>query len=103
MNKSDLIDGLANKLGTTRIEAENVIDFLVGDIGAALLRGERLVISGFCTLIVFSRDERLVNFGCFLRAPLDRHDDLQSFMSLRGETEHDALPADVGAGSDRLL
>jgi len=58
MTKTELIDGLANKLGVNKSEAEKAINIVLEDIVAALRQGERVNISGFGTFSVSSRRPR---------------------------------------------
>ncbi len=58
MTKTELIDGLANKLGVNKAEAEKAINIVLDDIVAALRQGERVNISGFGTFSVSSRRPR---------------------------------------------
>ena len=58
MTKTELIDGLANKLGIHRAEAEKAINIVLDDITAALRQGDRVNISGFGTFSVSVRKPR---------------------------------------------
>ncbi len=58
MTKTELIDGLANKLGVSKSEAERAINVVLEDIVAALRQGERVNISGFGTFSVSNRRPR---------------------------------------------
>lgn len=58
MTKADLIEGLANKLGLNRIDAEKAVNFVLDDIITALKQGERVNISGFGTFSVSDRNAR---------------------------------------------
>jgi DNA-binding protein HU-beta len=58
MTKAEMIDGLANKLGLARADAEKAINVILDDIVAALKLGERVNISGFGTFSVSSREAR---------------------------------------------
>ncbi|HTT74841.1 MAG TPA: HU family DNA-binding protein [Candidatus Binataceae bacterium] len=58
MTKADLIEGLANKLGLNRIDAEKAVNLVLDDIIAALKQGERVNISGFGTFSVSDRNAR---------------------------------------------
>ncbi|HUN59854.1 MAG TPA: HU family DNA-binding protein [Candidatus Binataceae bacterium] len=58
MTKADLIEGLANKLGLNRIDAEKAVNFVLDDIITALKQGERVNISGFGTFSVSDRHAR---------------------------------------------
>ena len=58
MTKTELIEGLANKLGMHKSEAEKAINIILDDIIAALRQGERVNISGFGTFSVSERQAR---------------------------------------------
>ena len=58
MTKADLIEGLANKLGLNRNEAEKAVNVVLDDIIGALKQGERVNISGFGTFSVATRQAR---------------------------------------------
>ena len=58
MTKADLIEGLSNKLGMNKNEAEKAVNIMLDDIINALKAGERVNISGFGTFAVSSREAR---------------------------------------------
>src|SRR5215813_1030412 len=58
MTKTELIEGLANKLGMHKSEAEKAINIVLDDIIAALKQGDRVNISGFGTFSVSARQAR---------------------------------------------
>src|SRR5579864_2789478 len=58
MTKAELIEGLSNKLGLPKAEAEKAINIVLDDIVAALRTGDRVNISGFGTFSVSSRQAR---------------------------------------------
>jgi DNA-binding protein HU-beta len=58
MTKADLIEGLANKLGMGKGEAEKAVNIVLDDIINALKLGERVNISGFGTFSVSTRQAR---------------------------------------------
>src|SRR5258708_39755723 len=58
MTKTDLVEGLSNKLGLVKIDAERVVDCVLDAITAALKQGDRVNISGFGTFGVSMRDAR---------------------------------------------
>jgi DNA-binding protein HU-beta len=58
MTKADLIEGLANKLGMGKGEAERAVNIVLDDIINALKQGERVNISGFGTFSVSTRQAR---------------------------------------------
>ena len=58
MTKVDLVEGLSNKLGVTKSEAERAVDSLIEDIINALKQGDRVNISGFGAFAVSNREAR---------------------------------------------
>jgi DNA-binding protein HU-beta len=58
MTKADLIEGLANKLGIGKGEAERAVNIVIDDITNALKQGERVNVSGFGTFSVSTRQAR---------------------------------------------
>jgi len=58
MTKADLIDGLANKLGLNKNEAEKAVNIILDDVINALKQGDRVNISGFGTFSVSTRQAR---------------------------------------------
>jgi DNA-binding protein HU-beta len=58
MTKADLIEGLANKLGLNKGEAEKAVNIMLDDIINALKQSERVNISGFGTFAVSTRAAR---------------------------------------------
>ena len=58
MTKADLIEGLSNKLGMNKGEAEKAVNIVLDDIINALKQGERVNISGFGTFAVSMREAR---------------------------------------------
>ncbi|MGH7897368.1 MAG: HU family DNA-binding protein [Candidatus Binatia bacterium] len=58
MTKSDLVDRLAAKAELSRPRAEELVDFLLGDITEALKKSEKVNISGFGTFTVSNRKAR---------------------------------------------
>ena len=58
MTKTDLIEGLSNKLGLVKIEAERVVDGVLDAITEALKQGDRVNLSGFGTFAVSAREAR---------------------------------------------
>ena len=55
MNKSELIDALAGKLGVGKREAQNSVDALLDTITRAVVTGEKVAITGFG---IFEKVER---------------------------------------------
>ncbi len=59
MTKTELIEGLANKLPLNKAEAEKAINIVLDDIISALKQGQRVNISGFGTFSVSTRQARV--------------------------------------------
>ena len=58
MTKTDLIEGLSNKLGMNKGDAEKAVNIMLDDIINTLKAGERVNISGFGTFAVSMREAR---------------------------------------------
>ncbi len=58
MNKSDLIDAVANATGSSKVDAQKSVDAALDAISGALASGEKVSISGFGTFEVRSRAAR---------------------------------------------
>jgi DNA-binding protein HU-beta len=58
MNKSDLIETLANRLGVAKSEAEKVLNTFVDIVTEALKKGDEVNISGFGQFSVSNRAAR---------------------------------------------
>ncbi len=58
MTKAELIEGLSNKLGMGKADAEKAINVVLDDITGALRSGDRVNISGFGTFSVSERAAR---------------------------------------------
>lgn len=59
MNKQEVIDALAVKLGGSRAEAEKALDAFVGVVMDALRTGQEVNISGFGSFSVSNRAARM--------------------------------------------
>lgn len=59
MNKAELVLAVAEKVGVSKREAEEVVDTLLGEVTNALLKGEEVKLTGFGTLSVKTRAERV--------------------------------------------
>lgn len=59
MNKQEVIDALAVKLGGTRIEAEKALDAFVAVVTESLRHGQEINISGFGSFTVSDRAARM--------------------------------------------
>ena len=58
MHKDKLVDSIAEKLGSTKAEAERVINVALDEITNALSRGEEVALTGCGTFQVSSRQAR---------------------------------------------
>lgn len=59
MTKAELIEGLSNKIGLNKGDAERVLNVLLDDIVNALKQGDRVNISGFGTFAIATREARV--------------------------------------------
>ena len=57
-NKADLISTIANAADLSKSQAGAALDALLGDISAALAKGERVAIAGFGTFQISARAAR---------------------------------------------
>ena len=60
MRKSEIVKRIAAEAFVTRLAAETAVNILLEEIGAALARGEKVVIPGFGT---FTRTSRAARMG----------------------------------------
>ena len=58
MNKSDLINAIAEKSGLTKADSKAALEAAVEAISAALAAGEKVALVGFGTFAVSERPER---------------------------------------------
>lgn len=58
MTKKDLIDGIANDGGVTKVAAGKILDGLIVNISQALKKGEKLSLVGFGTFSTTKRAAR---------------------------------------------
>ena len=58
MNKSNLVNSLAEKTGLTKTKSNEVIDTLVSVISESLSKGEKVTLVGFGTFTTSQRDAR---------------------------------------------
>ena len=58
MNKSELIDAIAESAGLTKAQAGKALDATVDAIGKALKEGEEVTLVGFGSFYVADREER---------------------------------------------
>lgn len=59
MNKTELITAAAENAGLTKKDTERVINAAIDAITAALVKGEKVQVSGFGTFEVRDRDARM--------------------------------------------
>ncbi|MEQ1739597.1 MAG: HU family DNA-binding protein [Methyloglobulus sp.] len=59
MNKSELIDAMAESSGLTKADAGRALDGFIGAVTGALSRGDSVTLVGFGTYAVKERAERL--------------------------------------------
>jgi DNA-binding protein HU-beta len=59
MNKSELIDAMADSSGLTKADAGRALDGFIGAVTGALSRGDSVTLVGFGTYAVKERAERL--------------------------------------------
>jgi DNA-binding protein HU-beta len=55
MNKAQLVDAIQEKLGGTKVQAEQVVDLIIDSISSTLKKGEEVSIAG---LGIFSAKQR---------------------------------------------
>lgn len=58
MNKSELIDAMAEKAGLSKAQANSALNAMVESIGAALKKGDTVSVIGFGTFNVRARQAR---------------------------------------------
>ncbi len=58
MNKTELINAVAEKAGLTKVDAKNALDAVVAAVSDALAKGDKVSLVGFGTLSVVEKGER---------------------------------------------
>lgn len=58
MNKTELINSIAEKANITKVQAKAALDAAVESIGAALAEGDKVAVLGFGTFSVVEKGER---------------------------------------------
>lgn len=58
MNKAGIVDAVNAKLGTTKVQAEEVVDIVIDTIIASLKKGEDVSIAGLGIFVVKARAAR---------------------------------------------
>ncbi len=59
MNKSELIDAVAEAAGLTKADSSRALDAVIGAISGAMGKGEQVSILGFGTFLVRHRNARV--------------------------------------------
>lgn len=59
MNKSELIDAVAEAAGLTKADSSRALDAVIGSISGAMSKGEQVSILGFGTFLVRHRNARI--------------------------------------------
>jgi len=58
MNKSELIDAMANSAGISKADAGKALDGFIDAVGTALKEGDQVTLVGFGTFLVREREAR---------------------------------------------
>lgn len=58
MNKSELVDAIANGSGLTKADTSRVLEMLVATVTDALKSGDSVVLPGFGTFVISNRSAR---------------------------------------------
>ncbi len=58
MNKTELVDAIANKAGITKTDAKKALDAFTDVTGDALKKGDKIALIGFGTFSVTKREAR---------------------------------------------
>jgi DNA-binding protein HU-beta len=59
MNKSELIDAVAEAAGLTKADSSRALDAVIGSVSGAMSKGEQVSILGFGTFLVRHRNARV--------------------------------------------
>ncbi|TSC67712.1 MAG: DNA-binding protein HU-beta [Parcubacteria group bacterium Gr01-1014_73] len=59
MNKAGIVDAVNAKLGTTKVQAEQVVDTVIDSIIASLKKGEDVSIAGLGIFVIKARAARM--------------------------------------------
>jgi DNA-binding protein HU-beta len=101
MTKTELIEGLANKLRMPKSEAEKAINIILDDITVALRHGERVNISGFGTFSVSDRRPRTgrnPKTGETIEISASRSAKFKAGKQLKDSLNEEPAPAEATAG-----
>lgn len=58
MNKTELVNAVAEKAGLTKVDAKSAIDATIAAIGEALAKNDKIALVGFGTFAVVEKDAR---------------------------------------------
>lgn len=58
MNKTELVNAIAEKAGLTKVDAKNALDAVVAAIAEALEKGDKVALIGFGTFSVVEKGAR---------------------------------------------
>ncbi len=58
MNKTELVNAVAEKAGLTKVDAKSAIDATIAAIGEALAQNDRIALVGFGTFAVVEKEAR---------------------------------------------
>ena len=58
MNKTELVNSIAEKSGLTKVDAKSALDATLASLGEALAKGEKISLVGFGTFSVVEKAER---------------------------------------------
>lgn len=58
MNKSDLINAMAEQSGLSKVDAKKALDAFISSVTTALANGEKIALVGFGTFSVTEKGER---------------------------------------------
>ena len=61
MNKTELVNAVAEKAGLTKAQAKDAVDAVVAAIGEALAKDDKVAILGFGTFATVEKGERTVS------------------------------------------
>ena len=59
VTRSDLADSVFRRIGLSRLESAQLVETVIEEIGDAILRGEKVKLSGFGTFLQRSKRERI--------------------------------------------
>jgi len=58
MNKTELVNAIAEKSGLTKVDSKSALDATLAALGEALAKGEKISLVGFGTFSVVEKGER---------------------------------------------